>query len=352
MNNLTRINKVLIFILAGFALLYFGSSFFIPFLFGAFLASLMKPFCKLLESLKFNRLSAALTSALVVFIILGGVLLLFVFQANQFVSDIGSVKDQAKTLIDSIQEKISSIANISEEQQKDFWIGRSNQILDRVESMATNLINGVVSALSGLLIILIYVFLLLLYQDRIDGFIMMYTPDKSKNKVKEITDRLNKVVYHYLWGRAKVMSLLGIMYYTTFIIFDLPYALLITIFGALITIIPYLGPLISGLIPIIFSFIFFDSLPKAVIFSIIIMIEQLIESYVFEPWIIGREVKLNPLVVIVAIIIGGMVWGIAGMILFVPLFAMIKIISNNTPGLEPIGFLLGQNNKDQGRITN
>jgi predicted PurR-regulated permease PerM len=50
---------------------------------------------------------------------------------------------------------------------------------------------------------------------------------------------------------------------------------------------------------------------------------------------------LNPLVVIIAVVIGGMFWGLAGMVLFVPLFAMFKIISNNSPGLEPVGFLLG-----------
>jgi predicted PurR-regulated permease PerM len=343
MENLTKINKALIFILLCFALLHFGSPFLIPFLLGAFLASLMKPFCSFLESLKFNRPAVSLSSTFVVFIILGGLLLLFISQANQFVSDIGSIRDEIKTLIDNIQRETASITNISKEDQKDFWIGRSNQILDRLESVITNLINGVVNALSGLLLILIYVFLLLLYQNRIDNFIMMYTPEKKKSQIRKITDHMNKVVYHYLWGRAKVMGLLGIMYYITFIVFDLPYALLITIFGTLITIIPYLGPFISGLIPIIFSFIFFDSVPKAVIFSVIIMIEQLIESYVLEPWIIGREVKLNPLVVIVAIIIGGIVWGVAGMILFVPLFAIIKIISNHTPGLEPIGYLLGQN---------
>jgi predicted PurR-regulated permease PerM len=63
---------------------------------------------------------------------------------------------------------------------------------------------------------------------------------------------------------------------------------------------------------------------------------------VLEPLILGKEVKLNPLVVIVAIVVGGIMWGLAGMILFVPIFAMVKIISLNHSGLKPIGFLLGQ----------
>ena len=343
MEKLTKINKFLVFILLGFALLHYGAPFLIPFLFGAFLASLMAPFCNLLESIKINRFIASLISTLIVFIVLGGILFLFVFQADQFVSDIGSIKEQLQELMDSIEQKITSIANITAEEQKRFWEERSDQILTRMESLATTFFGGIFNALSGLLLILIYVFLLLLFRERISRFFMMYIPESKKAHAKEVLTKMSKVVYHYLWGRAKVMSILGIMYYVTFLIFDLPYALLLTIFGALITIIPYLGPLISGLVPIVFSFLFFESVPKAVIFSIIIMIEQLIESYVLEPWIIGREVKLNPLVVIVAIIIGGMVWGLAGMILFVPLFAILKIISNNITSLKPIGFLLGQN---------
>jgi predicted PurR-regulated permease PerM len=345
MEKLSRINKFLIFILSGFALLHFGAAFLIPFLFGAFLASVMGPFCSLLESLKINRIIASLISTFVVFIVVGGLLFLFVFQVDQFVSDIGSIKEQLQKLMDGIEQQITSVANVTAEEQKKFWAERSNQILNRIESLATNFFSGVLSALSGLLLILIYVFLLLLYRERLTRFLMMYVSDDKKEPATEIIGKMSKVVFHYLWGRAKVMSLLGIMYYITFLFFDLPYALLLTIFGALITIIPYLGPFISGLVPIIFSFLFFDSVPKAVIFSIIIMIEQLIESYVLEPWIIGREVKLNPLVVIVAIILGGMIWGLAGMILFVPLFAILKIISNNSIGMEPIGFLLGNSEK-------
>lgn len=53
-----------------------------------------------------------------------------------------------------------------------------------------------------------------------------------------------------------------------------------------------------------------------IVFSIIIIVEQLIESYVLEPLIIGHEVRINPLSVIIAIVLGGMVWGLAGMVTF------------------------------------
>mgnify|MGYP006292350605 CR=1 FL=1 len=301
----------------------------------------MAPFSNILERHKISRLVSSLLSTVVVFIVAGGILFLFAFQVDQFISDISVIKNETQSFINTLEEQIASVANFSIEQLQNYWQERSDQIIGRIESYVTNFFSRVISAFTGFLLVLIYVFLLLLYRNRLSEFIMMYTAQEKKEHVKNILNKSTKVVFHYLWGRTKVMSILGVMYYITFLIFDLPYAILIAIFGAVITIIPYFGPLISGLVPILFSFIFFDSIPKSLIFSAIIIIEQLIESYVLEPWIIGKEVELNPLIVIVAVIIGGITWGLAGMILFVPLFAMIKIISSNSKGFEPIGFLLG-----------
>jgi predicted PurR-regulated permease PerM len=166
-------------------------------------------------------------------------------------------------------------------------------------------------------------------------------------KLKEMLHKTGGVVYQYLLGRIKVMALLGILYIITFLSFGLPYAVLLTLFGTLITVIPYLGPLVSGLLPILFAAIFFDSMQKVILFASIVVVIQLIESYVFEPLIMGKQVQLNPLIVIIAIIIGGMVWGLAGMILFVPLFAMFKIVSLHIAGLKPVGYLVGNSNEEK-----
>jgi predicted PurR-regulated permease PerM len=86
---------------------------------------------------------------------------------------------------------------------------------------------------------------------------------------------------------------------------------------------------------------------KVILFASIVLVIQLIESYVFEPLIMGKQVQLNPLIVIIAIIIGGMVWGLAGMILFVPLFAMFKIVSFHITGLKPVGYLVGNSGEEK-----
>lgn len=349
MNRLKKINTILLFVLIVFALLYYGSSFLITFIFGVFFASLMTPFSNLLERIKFSRSLSSLTSTLVVLIVVGLLLYIFVWQITLFVSDISSIRREVQSLIQSIQNEITALTNLSLEEQKNIWQTRSESFLNTVESELTRFLGNILTTTAAFLISLIYTFLLLYYRDKFSQFVLMYVKPENEERANSIMFKTNKVVYQYLWGRAQVMILLGVMYYITFLIFDIPYAMLLTLFGALVTIIPYLGPFISGLLPILFSFIYMQDVSTIIIFTIIIVTIQLIESYVFEPLIIGHEVRVNPLTVIIAIILGGMIWGLAGMILFVPIFAIIKIISNHTPGFEPIGYLLG-NTKDKPKI--
>ena len=68
---------------------------------------------------------------------------------------------------------------------------------------------------------------------------------------------------------------------------------------------------------------------------------QFVESYILEPYVVGRKVEVNPLVTIVVVILGGSIWGIAGMILSIPVAGIAKIIFDATPALNPLGYALG-----------
>ena len=341
MKAFKKTNQILFFILVFFVLLYFGAPFLVPFIFGVFFAALMTPFSNMLEKVRASRGLSSLGSTLVIFIVVGSILYLLVKQISLFVSDISLLRDEIQVLIQNFQAQIASFLNISLEEQKEIWQSRSADIINRIEIALTTFLGNILNTTAGFLLMLVYTFLLLYYRDKFAHALMQYFDKPKEAEVQEVIKNVSRVVHHYLWGRAKVMAMLGIMYYITFLIFDIPYAGLLTIFGALITIIPYVGPLISGILPILFGIIYLQEIYIILLFILIIITEQLVESYVFEPLIIGREVKINPLIVIIAITLGGMIWGLAGMILFVPLFAVFKIISSHTPGLEPLGYFLG-----------
>ncbi len=345
MESLRNMNQVLLFIALLFVFLYLGSSFLIPFVFGIFFTTLITPLSRFIENkLKTGRVLASLASTLALFITAGSLLFLLIYQINQFISDFSESNEQIQSFVNNIQKQIASITNISESEQEKIWEERSQGVMESIEPYVAGFLGSIFSTLGSFLLMLIYVFLLLLYRKKFTEFAMMYSENKDKREVKDILHKTGGVAYQYLIGRIKVMGILAILYIITFLLFDLPYAILLTLFGALITIIPYLGPLASGLLPILFAAVFFEDMQKVIFFAIIVVIIQLIESYVLEPLIMGKQIQLNPLVVIIMIVIGGMVWGLAGMILFVPMFAMFKIISAHISGLKPVGFLIGDSN--------
>lgn len=347
MNQLAQINRILIFILLTVVFFYWGAPFLIPFIFGIFFAFLMLPLSNFFERIKINRIISSLLSTLVLFIIVGGVLFLFIVQINKFVAEMPDFENKIESVIASGQDKIESLTKLSLSEQDVILKEQSGQIIEKIEPFVTSFFGNVFGTIFSFFLVIVYVFLLLLFRKKIFDFMLMYIPENHEPAAKETLSKVSKVAFHYLWGRLQVMLLLAVMFFITFISFGLPFAVLFTLFGAIITIIPYIGPLLSGLFPILFSFVYFDSLSTVLFFSGLVIAIQLVESYVLEPLILGKEVRLNPLVIIVAIVMGGIVWGLAGMILFVPIFAIVKIIALNFSGLKPIGFLLGHHNKEE-----
>ncbi len=343
MDFLNKTNRLLFFLIAIYLLFYHLAGFLIPITFGIFLTMLILPFTRFLEKYKFNSILSSLTSTFVLFLFLGVLSYLFIFQISQLADQLPGMRGNIEEVIENLEEQIAAATGLTIEEQQERIEERIRALWGDIETRIAGFIGGVLEFTLKFLLVFVYVFIFLLYRKKFMRFIVkLYSTKKEKENARNVVNEITKVVYQYLWGRAQVMLSLAVMYYITFLIFGLPFALLITIFGALITIIPYFGPLVSGLVPISFAIIFFEDISYIVIFSITIIVIQLVESYFFEPYFIGKEVKLNALAVIIAVLLGGIIWGIAGMILFVPILATIKIISNHSKDLRPFGALLGK----------
>lgn len=351
-DDLKNINALLLFCFGLIAGFYFAASFLVPLAFAAFLSALMTPVSGAIEKAGLGRILSSLLSTLIVFIVAGGLSYLLFYQFRLFTEDIPQLKKEFEAFYQNIQEKLASSTRLTTEDQRQLYKEHSEMIGKKLETLATNALGDVLTTSLNFLLVLIYLFLLLLYREKFADFIMAYVPANNKEGAKTVLHDTSKVVFHYLWGRIKVMAILAVLYIISFLLFDVPYPILLTIFGALITIIPYIGPLISGLLPVVLYMIVGDSFTEILFFASVILVIQLIESYLLEPIIIGSEVKLNPLTVIIAIIIGGLVWGISGMILFVPLFSIMKIIFDHSTNLRPLGILLGETNPPAEKYRN
>lgn len=340
--KIKKTNQIFIFAALIFAGLYYGASLLIPFTFAVFLAALIFPFVRWFEGKGgVGITTSAFIGTFLVFIGVGLLIFFFIKQLGIFLQDIIQSREQVLEYFYSLQVKMAQQTGFSLEQQDKVLEDSLLQILNVTQTYVTGILAGVTGILLNFLLVLIFIFLLLLNRDKFLKFLLMYVKPERQKETHTIISQTRKVAHKYLWGRVQVMTILAGMYLILFTAYDLRHTGLLILFGALITIVPYIGPFISGTVPILFLIIFGGTFSEIISFTIIIAIIQLIESYVLEPLIIGSEVEQSPLFIILAIMLGGILWGPAGFILFVPVFSIIKILFDHTRGMEPVGYLLG-----------
>ncbi|HSI68593.1 MAG TPA: AI-2E family transporter, partial [Gillisia sp.] len=255
--KLQKANTVLLFCFLIIIGLYYGSSFLIPLTFAIFFATLIVPVSNFLEK-KWNmgRVISSLISTVLLFIGIG-LLIFFLFrQLGVFLSDLIERREDILNYINSLQLELMDATGYTVEQQKNLLKDEFASILQGVQSFITSMLGGITGMLGNFFLILIYVLLLLINRDKFVAFFLKYVDDENQAEAREIMAETQKVAHKYLWGRIQVMGLLGIMYTITFLAFDLQHAALLIIFGVIITIIPYIGPLVSGLLPMLFMIIF------------------------------------------------------------------------------------------------
>ena len=157
-----------------------------------------------------------------------------------------------------------------------------------------------------------------------------------------------KVAKSYLSGKFLLILFLGIFYSVGMLLLGVKYAIFAGIIAAILSLVPYFGNLIGGAISVLFAFVSGGSV--FIIFAVIgiFVVAQFIESYLLEPYIVGKQVELNPIVIIIMVILGEAVWGVTGMVISIPLTGILKVVFDAMPTTQPLGYLLGNEDISDG----
>jgi predicted PurR-regulated permease PerM len=195
--------------------------------------------------------------------------------------------------------------------------------------------------LSSGVLTLVYTFLILLYRHGIaEVLVNLGEKAYSKEQSNILRDVLN-TGQQYIAGLSLLIVILASMYAVTFWLFGLDYPLLFGGLAAILAIIPYIGTGLGASLPVVYSLLTNDNPLIAVGLIGSIVVIQAIEGNFLTPKIVGGSMKLNPLASIVALALGGFIWGLAGMIIFLPLAAMARIIAEHFINLKPLASLSG-----------
>ena len=334
-------------ILAGLTLFVFfliqASSILVPFLFAVFFSILLTPLSSFIEKYRIHRIFSSLLSVLIGITFLAGIIFFFYTQIVNFAQDLGMIEKRINELFEQFSGFFNAYLDVEPDAQLESAQDAITSFLrDNVEPLTRGVMTAA-TTVTMFFLIPIYVFLLLLYRDFLKSFFLMALARTDRgSKVENVLSKVRSVVQNYITGMFMVICILAVLNSIVLMIIGVDHALFFGVFAAMLNVIPFLGPILGSILPIIYSLLTMDSLwyPVAVLASFYVI--QLFESNLFTPMIVGQRVSLNPLVTLLAIFIGGQIWGLAGMILFIPALAMLKEVCDEVESLRPYGYLLGK----------
>ena len=315
-----------------------ASSILIPLCIGIFLTLFIYPLSRKLVAIKIPKSIALFLAGCITFIISGAVVMGIGILVKTFIATLPSYADTVNHNVLVIQQFISTIVNIPVQSQLDY-LATHAPVAELASTYIPKILSGVTSLFGTLGLSIIFSVFILAYRHTFKKFILSITAPDRRSMTDTIFKKANKLIPHYLFGMMLSIGVLAVLNCVGFAIIGVPQPIFWGVVTALLNIIPYVGTLFGFISVIIFSF--FTAGPITAAWCIaLFMIIQFIDNNITTPFITGRGIQINPLASILGIIILGNIWGIAGMILALPILGIIKIMADHIPELHPIKILI------------
>jgi predicted PurR-regulated permease PerM len=279
----------------------------------------------------------------IISLVIGAVIWFFSMQLFQFTEQLPQAGGKLKSISNNLIAFFQTHFNISPDQQVDFLRRHLQKILNQSGEYVTALLNTTKSIFTVVGLLPFFVFFMLYYEEMYRKFLHLIwkTEDDNTVSVEALISDIQFITRNYILGLLTVIVILTILNAIGLWIIGMDHILFFAVFSSIMAIIPYIGVIIGSIPAVLYAILFASSpwMPVGVI--AVIGFNQFLEGNVITPNIVGSRVSINPFMALIALIIGGEVWGIVGMILFVPYVGILKCILDEIEPLKPYGYLFG-----------
>lgn len=218
-----------------------------------------------------------------------------------------------------------------------------NQVID--PSIVPNLLqNGIGEALTfagNTFLVLLFMLFILAGSGELVIKIQRAYPPNIAARITSVTDNISQQVRQYLVAKTVVSAGTGILVFLLLWILRIEYSVFWGFLAFLLNYIPNIGSFVAVILPFGFALLQFDTLTTPIVAVLSMWVIQMVMGNVVDPRLMAFRLNLSPLLIIVSLIFWGWLWGVAGMILAVPLTATIKIFFENISSLRPLAVLMG-----------
>ena len=319
---------IVLFILLSF--IYLRGIIFIVFI-SMILALIMNPAVDKMEKKKIPRVAGAASLFLSAFVLIG---LLFYIVAPPLAKEVGTLASNFPTYLENagLDYNVLSSQDLIIDGSFDYKISEPFQNIlfeasKALKDITSNIIVGVLSLLGGILsaiLMLVISFYLVVEKDGVEKFVQTIIPAESRPQALRIIKKVEVKLGKWFMGQLFLGFVVGLLSFIGLTILGVPYALVLAIIAGAMELIPYIGPTLSSIPAIIIAFTISPIL-AILVFALYFIIQQL-ENYLLVPKVMERSVGLHPVVIIIAMLIGGQIAGVLGIILAIPVTTIASIV--------------------------
>ena len=342
---LSRSFYVVAFLVLLGVLLIYIKPFLAPIIFAGLLSMLLLPLAIRFEQWGLQRALAVLASMLCLLALVCTVVGVLAWQIADLSKDAKNIEQQVTQRVKEVSTFVTKKLGVSQQKQEEIVQKQQVTSSNKISEWITGAIASAGAAITTIVIVLVYIFLFMYFRRHLQKFVLKMIDINHQQKAKKIMSSSQKVAQQYLGGLALMIVSLWIMYSIGFSIIGVKNAVFFAILCGLLEIVPFVGNLAGNLITIVMSLAQGAGMEMVIGIVITYSIVQFVQSYILEPLIVGRVVNLHPMFTIIGIVAGEFIWGIAGMVLAIPLLGIAKIVCDQIEPLQPYGFLLGDERK-------
>jgi predicted PurR-regulated permease PerM len=295
-------------------ILIVGKSILIPLALGAFFAVLFTPFSLFLEKYKVPRVLSSIISLVLMIGLVAGLLSFIVSNLISFSADFANVSNRINSLILQVDQFTSSQLGFQQKLAEQLDPNALLSLLNKNSSSISAFAINAIGSLSSLVLIPLFMFFFLFYRDHLVSVLIS-------------------------------MVILAILNITAYSLIGVEHAIFFGVVGAILNIIPYVGPFIGALLPMSYALLTMDNLLSPLLILGAYQAIQLLEGNYLTPKIVGSQVNLNAFMTFLGLLLGASIWGVAGMILIIPILAILREIFDLSSSTKPFALLLGEEPK-------
>jgi predicted PurR-regulated permease PerM len=325
--------------------LYFGREIFIPLAIAVLLNFLLHPVVRFLGRFHLNEPVAA---AVVLFVLMAGIgygvytlsdpLQEWLKRAPESIAE---VQSKIKRVIRPVEQVNRAAAQVETATQPSG--GSGQQVVVRGPSLGERISTTTQSLVIHLFEVIVLLYFLLASGDFFMHKMVRVLPDLTdKKKAVSIAREAKSSISAYLGVVTLINVGLGIVVYLAMLLLRMPNALLWGVAAGLLEFIPYVGAATMTVILTVAAIVTFEDLGRALLVPAVYFTIDVLQANFVTPIVLGRRLTLNPVAIFVGILFWGLIWGVAGAFLAVPILATLKIFCDHIERLRPVGEFLGK----------